>query len=86
MNIPSLATYKKARKAYGSVGSMYWLFSETGIHEDDADHAIDGLTTDIGCRCIEKTKSKNLYDFCEGVILYHLEHNTKYVQQQSTTS
>lgn len=78
-NIPSLASYKLARKNYGSIGSMYWLFSQTGLDEQDADRAIDGLSTDIGSRCIEKIKAKHLYDFCEGVCLYHFEHNPKYV-------
>ena len=75
MSIPTLASFKTARKAFGSISAVLWMLGAAGVSEEAAEHSIDGLAADIGVRNIEKAKTKDLYDFCDGVILYWQEHH-----------
>jgi hypothetical protein len=73
MKLPSLHTYKKARKRYGTIGSLYWLASKTSMDEATADTSIDRIASDLGCRRLEQMKSKHLYDLMDGLILAYQE-------------
>jgi hypothetical protein len=73
MKLPSLHTYKEARKRYGSIGSMYWLASKTSMNEETADTSIDRIASDLGCRRLETMKSKHLYEVMEGLIIAYEE-------------
>jgi len=73
MNIPTLASYKAARKKYGTIGSMYWMASKTAMDEATADTSIDRIASDLGCRRLEQMKSKHLYDLMDGLLLAYQE-------------
>ena len=74
MNFPTLASYKEARKHYGTIGSMYWFASKTSMDETTADASIDRIASDLGSRRLEKMKSKHLYDLMDGLCLAYEEH------------
>ena len=76
MNIISLDSFKAARKYYGSIGSMYFMISRAEVCEQHADHLVDGISSDLGTRVIEKMKSKDLYDIVDGFLLAYQEHHS----------
>ena len=74
MKLPSLHTFKQARKNYGTIGSIYWFLSCAEIREDCVDHAVDGFSTELGVRVLEQAKSKELYQLLDGYALAYQEH------------
>jgi hypothetical protein len=77
MNIPTLSTYKKARKALGTIGSSYWFLTQCDVCEDCIEHYIDGIASDLGVRRLEKMQSKDLYDMHDGFVLAFQEHHSE---------
>ena len=76
MNIISLDSFKAARKYYGSIGAMYFMLSRAKVCDQYADHLVDGVSSDIGTRAIEKMKAKDLYDIVDGSLLAYQEHHS----------
>jgi hypothetical protein len=75
MKIPTLASFKKARKALGTIGSSYWFLTQCDVCEDCIEHYIDGIATDLGVRQLEKMKSNDLYQMHDGFLLAYQEHH-----------
>ena len=75
MDIISLNSFKTARKYYGSIGAIYFMLSRAEVCEQYADHLVDGVSSDIGTRAIEKMKAKDLYDIVDGSLLAYQEHH-----------
>ena len=75
MDIISLNSFKAARKHYGSIGALYFMLSKAEVCEQCADHLVDGVSSDLGSRAIEKMKTKDLYDIVDGFLLVYQEHH-----------
>jgi hypothetical protein len=80
MSIITLKKFKSIRKTFGTVYGMCSMLESGGLTEHQVERAVDAIVADLGLGKLERMKSKDTYDICDGFLVgcqeYNLTHSS----------